>query len=102
MVGEWGVGTGAAVGPASPQRPQQQGLQGAARGGDGALVDVLDGEAAPQHLDEDAPELPGRQVVEERVEHGAEVEEGVGYRVKDDVGSEVGNGPLGLGLGGHH
>uniref|UniRef100_A0A8C2WWK9 Uncharacterized protein n=1 Tax=Cyclopterus lumpus TaxID=8103 RepID=A0A8C2WWK9_CYCLU len=67
-----------------------------------ALVDVFDGEAAPQHLNEHLPELPGGEVVEERVEDGAQVEEGVGHGVESDVAPEEGNGPAGLGHGGHH
>lgn len=63
---------------------------------------MFDGEAAAQHLDENLPELSGGEVVEERVEHGAEVEEGVGHRMEGDVAPEVGNGPAGLWHGGHH
>lgn len=63
---------------------------------------MFDGEAAPQHLDEDLPELSGREVVEERVDDGAEVEEGVGHWVESDVAPEVGSGPAGLGNGSHH
>uniref|UniRef100_A0A667ZNN4 Uncharacterized protein n=1 Tax=Myripristis murdjan TaxID=586833 RepID=A0A667ZNN4_9TELE len=68
----------------------------------GALVDVLNGETALQHLDKDLPKLPGGEVVKERVEDGAEVEEGVGHRVKSYVAPEVGHGPVGLGHGGRH
>uniref|UniRef100_A0A3Q3XMB5 Uncharacterized protein n=1 Tax=Mola mola TaxID=94237 RepID=A0A3Q3XMB5_MOLML len=68
----------------------------------GALVDVFDGEAAPQHLDENLPELPGGQVVEQRVDDGAEVEEGVGHRVENDVAPEVEASPTGLRNGSHH
>uniref|UniRef100_A0A8D0CTI9 Uncharacterized protein n=1 Tax=Sander lucioperca TaxID=283035 RepID=A0A8D0CTI9_SANLU len=68
----------------------------------GALVDVFDGEVAPQHLDKNLPELSGGEVVEERVEHGAEVEEAVGHRVESDVAPEEGNSPVGLGHGSHH
>lgn len=67
-----------------------------------ALVDVFDGEAAPQHLDKNLPELPGGQVVEERIEDGAEVEEGVGHRVESDVAAKVGSSPAGLGHDSHH
>uniref|UniRef100_A0A3B5BC55 Uncharacterized protein n=1 Tax=Stegastes partitus TaxID=144197 RepID=A0A3B5BC55_9TELE len=67
-----------------------------------ALVDVFDGEFAPQHLDKHLPELPGGEVVEERIDNGAEVEEAVGHRVEGDVAPEVGSGPAGLGQGGHH
>ncbi len=68
----------------------------------GALVDVFDGEVAPQHLDKNLSELPGGEVVEEWVEDGAEVEEGVGHRVESDVAPEVGSSPAGLGHGSHH
>uniref|UniRef100_A0A3Q3H1K3 Uncharacterized protein n=1 Tax=Labrus bergylta TaxID=56723 RepID=A0A3Q3H1K3_9LABR len=67
-----------------------------------ALVDVFDGEAAPQHLHEHLPELSGGEVVEERVEDRAEVEERVGHRVESDVAPEVRNGPAGLWNGRHH
>uniref|UniRef100_A0A3Q1BYF8 Uncharacterized protein n=1 Tax=Amphiprion ocellaris TaxID=80972 RepID=A0A3Q1BYF8_AMPOC len=67
-----------------------------------AFVDVFNGEFAPQHLDKHLPELPGGQVVEERIDDGAEVEEGVGHRVEGDVAPEVGSSPAGLGQGGHH
>lgn len=97
---------GGAVSLAAPQRLHQQRLQGAR--GDGAggpyvsLVDVFDGEAAPQHLDEHLPELSGGEVVEERVDDGAQVEEGVGHRVENHVAPEEGGSPAGLGHGGHH
>lgn len=97
---------GGPVAPVAAQRLYQQGLEGARRDDVGAphvaLVDVLDGEAAPQHLDEHLPELSGGQVVEERVEDGAEVEEGVGHRLESDVAPEVGGSPAGLGHGSHH
>lgn len=96
---------GRRVPPFATQRPQQ-GLEGArghsAGARHGALVDVFDGEAAPQHLDENLPELPGGQVVEQRVDDGAEVEEGVGHRVENDVAPEVEASPTGLRNGSHH
>lgn len=61
-----------------------------------------DGKVTPQNLHEYVPELPRGQVVEERVEDRAEVEEGVGHGVEDDVAPEVGNGPVGFGHSGHH
>lgn len=67
-----------------------------------ALVDVFNSEVAPQHLDKDLPELPGGQVVKERVEYRAEVEKGVGHRVEGDVAPEEGDSPAGLGHGSHH
>lgn len=67
-----------------------------------AHVDVFDGQATPQHLDEDLTELSGRQVVEERVDDRAKVEEGVGHRVEDDIAPEVGQRPAGLWNCGHH
>lgn len=70
--------------------------------GDGALVDVLDGEAAPQDLDEHLPELSGGQVVEERVDDRAEVEEGVGHGLQNHVAAEERGGPAGLGQHCHH
>lgn len=70
--------------------------------GDGALVDVLDGEAAPQDLDEHLPELSGGQVVEERVDDRAEVEEGVGHGLQNHVAAEERGRPAGLGQRRHH
>lgn len=63
---------------------------------------MFDGEAAPQHLDKDLSELLGGQVIKERIEDGAEVEEGISNGVKCDVASEVGSSPEGLGKSGHH
>lgn len=68
----------------------------------GAFVDVFDGEAAPQHLEKNLPELPGGQVVEERINDGAEVEEAVGHGVESDVAPKVVHGPVRLGHGSHH
>ncbi len=52
---------GGAVSPAAAEGPYEERLQGARRDGAGALqralVDVLDGEATSQHLDEHLPEL---------------------------------------------
>uniref|UniRef100_A0A3Q1GHG7 Uncharacterized protein n=1 Tax=Acanthochromis polyacanthus TaxID=80966 RepID=A0A3Q1GHG7_9TELE len=67
-----------------------------------AFVDVFNGEFAPQHLNKHLPELPGGQVVEERIDDGAEVEEAVGHWMEGDVAPEVGSSPAGLGQGGHH
>lgn len=39
-----------------------------------------------QHLEKHLSELTGGQVVEERVDHRAQVEEGVAYSMDDDVG----------------
>lgn len=97
------VGGGCLV---AAQRPEQQRLQSAsgrsAGRRQGAPVDVLDGEAAPQHLDEHLPELPGGQIVKEGVDNGAQVEEGVGHQVERGDSVQVGGGPVGLGNSGHH
>uniref|UniRef100_A0A3P9K5N8 Uncharacterized protein n=1 Tax=Oryzias latipes TaxID=8090 RepID=A0A3P9K5N8_ORYLA len=50
-----------------------------------ALIDMFDGES-----------------VEERVEDGAQVEEGVCHREEGDVAPEVGGSPLGLWHSCHH
>lgn len=63
---------------------------------------MFDGEAAPQHLEENLPELPGGQVVEERINDGAEVEEAVGHGVECDVAPKEGQSPVRLGHGSHH
>uniref|UniRef100_A0A3P9HAK0 Uncharacterized protein n=1 Tax=Oryzias latipes TaxID=8090 RepID=A0A3P9HAK0_ORYLA len=55
-----------------------------------ALIDVFDGEVTAEHL------------VEERVEDGAQVKEGVCHREEGDVAPEVGGSPLGLWHSGHH
>lgn len=70
--------------------------------GEGALVGVFDGEAAPQDLDEHLPELSGGQVVQERVDDRAEVEEGVGHGVERHIAPEEMGGPAGLGQRRHH
>lgn len=67
-----------------------------------ALVDVFDGEAAPQHLDKNLPELSGGQVVQERVDDRAEVEEGVSHRVESHIAVEERQSPPGLGQRCHH
>uniref|UniRef100_A0A8C7FFU5 Uncharacterized protein n=1 Tax=Oncorhynchus kisutch TaxID=8019 RepID=A0A8C7FFU5_ONCKI len=66
------------------------------------FVDMLNGEAAAQHLDKDLLELAGGEVVQEGVKHGAEVKEGVGHRVQRHIAAEVGHCPAGLGHGGSH
>lgn len=66
------------------------------------LVGVLQGQPAAEHLPEHLPELLRGHVVEERVDHGAEVEEGVGEGEKDHVGPEVRHGPFILGFGCSH
>lgn len=63
---------------------------------------MFDGEAATQHLDKNVPELSGGEVVEERVEDRAEVEEGVSHRMESDVAPKVGSSPAGLGHSSHH
>lgn len=70
--------------------------------GKSALVDVLDGEAAPQDLDENLPELFGGQVVQERIDDRAEVKEGVGHGMENHVAPEERGGPAGLGQRRHH
>ena len=88
------------------QRLEQQGPEGASRVSMGVLystlVDVFNGEAAPQHLDKHFPELSGGEVVEEWVEDRTKVEEGVCHRVEDDVVPEVGRTPLRLWQSSHH
>uniref|UniRef100_A0A8C7QGC5 Uncharacterized protein n=1 Tax=Oncorhynchus mykiss TaxID=8022 RepID=A0A8C7QGC5_ONCMY len=61
-----------------------------------------DSSVVGRHLDEDLSELAGREVVQEGVEHGTKVEEGVGHRVQHHIVAEVGHGPAGLGHGGSH
>uniref|UniRef100_A0A3B3T6A6 Uncharacterized protein n=1 Tax=Paramormyrops kingsleyae TaxID=1676925 RepID=A0A3B3T6A6_9TELE len=56
-------------------------------------VDVLDGQVAPQHLHKHLPELPRREVVQEGVDHRAEVEKRVSDGVQDNVGPQVGRRP---------
>lgn len=63
---------------------------------------MFNGETAPQHLHKHLPELLGGQVIKERIEDGAEVEEGISNGVKCDIASEVGSSPGGLGNSGHH
>uniref|UniRef100_A0A803WEJ7 Uncharacterized protein n=1 Tax=Ficedula albicollis TaxID=59894 RepID=A0A803WEJ7_FICAL len=65
-------------------------------------VGVLQGEAAAQHLQEHAAELPRGDVVQQRVHHRAEVEEDVGDGEQGDVGVEVGDGPVLLWFRGSH
>lgn len=87
----------------SQQRPEgAQGDMGGSGVGKRASVDVLDGEAAAQDLDEDLPELSGGQVVQERIDDRAEVEEGVGHRLENHVAVEERGGPAGLGQRRHH
>lgn len=97
---------GGATRPVTTQRLQQQRLEWARRGSlgevDVALVDVFDGEVTAEHLQEHLPELSGGQIVEEGVEDGAQVEEGVCHREERDVAPEVGSSPLGLRHSRHH
>uniref|UniRef100_A0A8C3QZZ9 Uncharacterized protein n=1 Tax=Cyanoderma ruficeps TaxID=181631 RepID=A0A8C3QZZ9_9PASS len=65
-------------------------------------VGMLEAEAAAQHLQEHAAELLRGDVVQQRVHHRAEVEEDVGDGKEDDVGFEVGDGPVLLGLSCSH
>lgn len=58
------------------------------------FVHMRDGQFAEQHLDKHLTELTGRQVVEEGVQHWANVEEGIRYRVEDDIAPEVRHGPV--------
>lgn len=95
-------------GPATPIAPQRfyQGPEGARRrstqGLNIAFVDVFNGEAAPQHLDKNLPELSGGQVVQEWIDDRAQVEEGVGHGEESDVAAEEGEGPVGLWHSSHH
>lgn len=89
------------------QRPQQRlegagGDAGAAGFGKSALVDVLDGEAAPQDLDKNLPELSGGHVVQEGIDDRAEVEEGVSHGRESHVAPEERRRPAGLGQRCHH
>lgn len=63
---------------------------------------MFDRQAASKHLDKNLSELSGREVVEERVKDGAEVEEGVCDRVENDVDVEIRDSPARFGNGGHH
>lgn len=93
-----------------PGGREEQRAQGAAAACPGALggpeeplpVGVLEREAAAQDLQEHAAELPGGDVVQQRVHHRAEVEEDVGDGKEGDVGSEVGDGPVLLGFSSSH
>uniref|UniRef100_A0A8C0KNY2 Uncharacterized protein n=1 Tax=Canis lupus dingo TaxID=286419 RepID=A0A8C0KNY2_CANLU len=55
-------------------------------------------QAAAQHLAERRAELLRGHVVQQRVDDGAQVEEGVGDGEQQHVGAEVGPGPVVLGL----
>lgn len=59
---------------------------------------MLQSEPAAEHLPEHLPELLRRYVVEERVDHGAEIEEGVREGQEDHVRPEVRLGPVMLGF----
>uniref|UniRef100_A0A8C6UFK4 Uncharacterized protein n=1 Tax=Neogobius melanostomus TaxID=47308 RepID=A0A8C6UFK4_9GOBI len=69
-----------------------------------SYVSVLLGTPPPpgDHLEKHLPEMSGGDVVEERVDDGAEVEEGVGDGVQRDVVVEVRHGPARFGHRGHH
>uniref|UniRef100_A0A3P8XV07 Uncharacterized protein n=1 Tax=Esox lucius TaxID=8010 RepID=A0A3P8XV07_ESOLU len=66
------------------------------------FVDVFNGEVAVQHLDKDLSKLLGGEVVQKRVEHSTEVEEGVRHRVQHHIAAEVASGPVGLWYEGGH
>uniref|UniRef100_A0A8C6G765 Uncharacterized protein n=1 Tax=Mus spicilegus TaxID=10103 RepID=A0A8C6G765_MUSSI len=55
-------------------------------------------QAAAEHLPEHLPELLRGHVVEERVDHGAEVEEGIREGQEDHVCPEVRSGPVMFGF----
>lgn len=55
---------------------------------------MLNCQVAAEDLQKHTAELLRRDVVQEGVHHRAEVEEGVGYGKKNDVRSEVGDGPV--------
>lgn len=59
---------------------------------------MLQSQPAAENLPENLPELLRRHVVEERVDHGAEVEEGVGEGEEDHVRLEVRLGPVMFGF----
>lgn len=70
--------------------------------GKSAFVGVFNGEAAPQDLNKHLPELSGGQVVQERVDDRAEVEEGVSHGGERHIAPEEIGGPAGLGQRCHH
>lgn len=88
--------------------------QGAARragaGGSGgdvgaqvlAVVGVGQRQVAAEHLAEHPAELLRGHIVQERIDDGAQVEEGVGEGEEDHVRPEVGLGPVVLGFGRCH
>lgn len=67
-----------------------------------AVVGVGQRQAAAEHLAEHPAELLRGHVVQQRVDDGAQVEEGVGEGQEDHVGPEVGFGPVVLGFGRRH
>lgn len=63
---------------------------------------MLQSQPAAEYLPEDLPELLRGHVVEQRVDHGAEVEEGVREGEEDHVRPEVRLGPVMFGFCGSH
>lgn len=66
------------------------------------LVGMWQRQPAAQHLPEHAAELLRGHVVQQRVDHRAQVKEGVREGKKDHVRLEVGLGPVVLGSGRSH
>lgn len=66
------------------------------------LVGMLQSQPAAEYLPKHLPELLRGHIVEERVDHGAEVEEGVGEGKEDHVCLEVRLGPVMFGFGCSH
>uniref|UniRef100_A0A8C9DEJ4 Uncharacterized protein n=1 Tax=Prolemur simus TaxID=1328070 RepID=A0A8C9DEJ4_PROSS len=98
--------------PAQGGGEEQRAAGGARAGGAGAgageraqpplLVGVRQRQAAAQHLRERPAELLRRHVVQQRVDHRAEVEERVREGQEGHVRPEVGPRPVVLGFGRSH
>uniref|UniRef100_A0A8C1V4S0 Uncharacterized protein n=1 Tax=Cyprinus carpio TaxID=7962 RepID=A0A8C1V4S0_CYPCA len=60
-------------------------------------VSVLQRQTAQERLQERRAELARGQVIQQRVQHRAQVEEAVGHRIKLHVAAQVTHGPRRLG-----
>ncbi len=95
-------------GPYAVQRSAQQGpwCVSGALGGQAALqrssVGVLQRQTAQERLQEREAELARGQVIQQRVQHRAQVEEAVGHRMELDVAAQVTRRPCRLGHGRGH